>query len=681
MSLKVLLADDSMTAQNMGKKILAESGYEVTTVSNGAAAVKKIAEVKPDVVILDIYMPGYTGLEVCERVRANMDTANLPVLLTVGKMEPYRAEDGAKVRADGVIVKPFEATDLLAVVKKMAEKAAPAARHVAPEQEPEEVHEEEVGQPEPTMPATVEVPSEIAAAPALVMDEFNPTPAEVPEFKPTIEWTATPDLPVEQSTVQEMPNQRIAEIPWSFDQTAMESAPATEAESTGEVEFTSAPRAGHVDVEQAEGLEAGLEAPPTENIEITTDPALTSAQEMTEFATSFAQTSPEPPVTEEVIAELPTIEAPAESAWDGWAHAQPETAPEATVDIAPPIAPEPTLQASWEPAPSVEASSHAVEETTPETKPVIDDFESKVAAAMAGFSVEPQAEPKVEQAAGPAEAQASPNVDDFDARVAAAMSGFATEPVETAHEVVEEAHAQPAETEAVADDFEARVAAAMSGFATEPVKPERVAGAHAEEVVEEIHAEPAAAASVPQDDFDARLAQALSAFDTAPEVSSHDESSAIAPTDTPIEMHTEKPSVQLNETTVLPHEATLLLEEEMKQALAQHANHATKPTAPSAPEPVAEVASRPEPPESAPVEVHAAEPKAVDEFDPARPAQEPGPPQLPEVAVAAFAAAASAGPAETAKPESDKFAGAVQRAIERLKPQLIAEIVKELKRE
>ena len=38
--------------------------------SNGAAAVKKIAEVKPDLVILDIYMPGYTGLEVCERVKA-----------------------------------------------------------------------------------------------------------------------------------------------------------------------------------------------------------------------------------------------------------------------------------------------------------------------------------------------------------------------------------------------------------------------------------------------------------------------------------------------------------------------------------------------------------------------------------------------------------------------------------
>ena len=69
MALKILLADDSMTAQNMGKKILVDAGYEVIAVSNGAAAIKKIAEHKPDIIILDIYMPGYTGLEVCERVK------------------------------------------------------------------------------------------------------------------------------------------------------------------------------------------------------------------------------------------------------------------------------------------------------------------------------------------------------------------------------------------------------------------------------------------------------------------------------------------------------------------------------------------------------------------------------------------------------------------------------------
>src|SRR5215469_11517606 len=124
-STRILFADDSVTAQNMGKRILTEAGYEVVAVSNGAAAVKKIAEQKPDIIILDLYMPGYSGLEVCEKVRGSMATLKTPVLLTVGKMEPYRPEDANRVRADGVIVKPFEASDLLAIVKKFEARIVP----------------------------------------------------------------------------------------------------------------------------------------------------------------------------------------------------------------------------------------------------------------------------------------------------------------------------------------------------------------------------------------------------------------------------------------------------------------------------------------------------------------------------------------------------------------------------
>ena len=123
MGIKILLADDSVTAQNMGKKILSEAGHDVVTVSNGAAAAKKIAEVKPELVLLDVFMPGYSGLELCEKLRNSVETAKLPVLLTVGRMEPYSPQDGARVKADGVIVKPFEATDLTAAVERFAQKS------------------------------------------------------------------------------------------------------------------------------------------------------------------------------------------------------------------------------------------------------------------------------------------------------------------------------------------------------------------------------------------------------------------------------------------------------------------------------------------------------------------------------------------------------------------------------
>jgi two-component system, chemotaxis family, chemotaxis protein CheY len=124
---KILLADDSVTAQNMGRKILADAGYEVITVNNGSAALKKIAELKPDLIVLDVYMPGYSGLEVCQRLKEVGETARIPVLLTVGKLEPFKTDEAKRVRADGFIVKPFEASELLSALSKLEDKIVPRA--------------------------------------------------------------------------------------------------------------------------------------------------------------------------------------------------------------------------------------------------------------------------------------------------------------------------------------------------------------------------------------------------------------------------------------------------------------------------------------------------------------------------------------------------------------------------
>ncbi len=127
MARKILLADDSVTAQNMGRKILADAGYEVITVNNGSAALKKIAELKPDLIVLDVYMPGYSGLEVCQRIKEAAETARIPILLTVGKLEPFKPEEAKRVRADGYIVKPFEASELLSALTKLEDKIVPRA--------------------------------------------------------------------------------------------------------------------------------------------------------------------------------------------------------------------------------------------------------------------------------------------------------------------------------------------------------------------------------------------------------------------------------------------------------------------------------------------------------------------------------------------------------------------------
>ncbi len=150
----------------MAKTILGEAGYEVTVVSNGAAAYKKIQESAPDVLILDIFMPGYSGLEICEKIRAERATASIPVLLTVGKMEPYRPEDGARVQADGVIVKPFEASDLLTVMQQFESKIEAARARSAPKP----AARPSAAQSQWSMSAAEESdPEEAPAAPAMEM--------------------------------------------------------------------------------------------------------------------------------------------------------------------------------------------------------------------------------------------------------------------------------------------------------------------------------------------------------------------------------------------------------------------------------------------------------------------------------------------------------------------------------
>ena len=127
MARTVLLADDSVTAQNMGRRILIDAGYEVVTVNNGSAALKRVHESPPDLIVLDVYMPGYGGLEVCQRLKESDDTAKIPILLTVGKMEPFKADEAKRVRADGHIIKPFEASELLAALTRLEDRIIPRA--------------------------------------------------------------------------------------------------------------------------------------------------------------------------------------------------------------------------------------------------------------------------------------------------------------------------------------------------------------------------------------------------------------------------------------------------------------------------------------------------------------------------------------------------------------------------
>src|SRR2546423_843295 len=209
-----------MTAQKMGKEILTGAGYDVTAVSNGAAAAKKLAE-SYAVIILDINMPGYTGFELCEKIRANMASAKTPVLLTIGKMEHYEPKDVQRVKADGVIIKPFEATDLLATVQKLIEKATPATPDyektvILKREQVEEFKDQsyndwkEAEEPAPPAKKRMEMSQEAASAPAFGMDMDEPaTPASAAAFAAAppasaFEMQSPPLTPVESSNIESL---------------------------------------------------------------------------------------------------------------------------------------------------------------------------------------------------------------------------------------------------------------------------------------------------------------------------------------------------------------------------------------------------------------------------------------------------------------------------------------------
>ncbi len=111
---RVLLADDSPHAQRMGERILREEGYEVITVSDGETAMLRLKDANPDLVIADISMPGVSGYRVCEYVKTSGNHPATRVVLTAGAMEPFDDAEVARVKPDGQLKKPFEATLLIA---------------------------------------------------------------------------------------------------------------------------------------------------------------------------------------------------------------------------------------------------------------------------------------------------------------------------------------------------------------------------------------------------------------------------------------------------------------------------------------------------------------------------------------------------------------------------------------
>lgn len=105
---KILLADDSVTIQKVVNLTFADEGVDVITVSDGDAAMEKFVEEKPDLVLADVNMPGLDGYRICEKIKQNSATKDIPVILLVGSFEPFSEEEARRVGADDFLTKPFQ---------------------------------------------------------------------------------------------------------------------------------------------------------------------------------------------------------------------------------------------------------------------------------------------------------------------------------------------------------------------------------------------------------------------------------------------------------------------------------------------------------------------------------------------------------------------------------------------
>ena len=117
----VVIVEDEIPIAHAERLIL-EDEYAVHLAHDGEEAVKKINEVKPDLVVLDWMLPKMNGIEICKHIRSNKSLAHTKVVMVTAKNTPQDELRGMNTGADDFITKPFEPTELLHVTRQVLKK-------------------------------------------------------------------------------------------------------------------------------------------------------------------------------------------------------------------------------------------------------------------------------------------------------------------------------------------------------------------------------------------------------------------------------------------------------------------------------------------------------------------------------------------------------------------------------
>jgi DNA-binding response OmpR family regulator len=120
----VLIADDDLEILNLTRSLMRRRGFEVLEASDGDEAMRQLLENHPDLVILDVMMPGQSGWEVCRSIRETDSLKNTGVIMLTGVGHRMNEMTSPLYGADGYLDKPFEFDDLDTLVTDVLQKRA-----------------------------------------------------------------------------------------------------------------------------------------------------------------------------------------------------------------------------------------------------------------------------------------------------------------------------------------------------------------------------------------------------------------------------------------------------------------------------------------------------------------------------------------------------------------------------
>ena len=123
MDRQVLVVEDEPDIRDLIVLHLAREGFRCRTASNGVDALREARAALPDLVVLDLMLPGLGGLEVCRRLRAEPGTASLPIIMLTAKVDEVDRVVGLEMGADDYVVKPFSPKELVARVRAVLRRA------------------------------------------------------------------------------------------------------------------------------------------------------------------------------------------------------------------------------------------------------------------------------------------------------------------------------------------------------------------------------------------------------------------------------------------------------------------------------------------------------------------------------------------------------------------------------